>query len=77
MQSGVPIETMSFGDVLLLEVHETDPISETDYWPAEIFQPNYIAIRLATAMGIIVVEAAGNGGYDLDRYTNANRSENL
>ena len=32
------IETMSFGDVLLLEVHETDPISETDYWPAEILQ---------------------------------------
>ncbi len=65
------IATMSFGDVLLLEVHETDPISETDYWPAEILQPNYIAIRLATAMGIVVVEAAGNGGYDLDRYTNA------
>jgi Subtilase family len=65
------IATMSFGDVLLLEVQETDPISETDYWPAEILQPNYIAIRLATAMGIVVVEAAGNGGYDLDRYTNA------
>ena len=29
---------------------------------------NYAAIRLATALGIVVVEAGCNGGYDLDPY---------
>ena len=41
---------------------------KSDFWPAEILEANYEAIRLATATGIVVVEAAGNGGYDLDTY---------
>ena len=30
---------------------------------------DFDAIRLAVALGIVVVEAAGNGGFDLDNYT--------
>jgi len=57
------------GDVLLLEAQEYDQASETYYWPVEIAEANYEAIRLATALGIVVVEAAGNGSYNLDAYT--------
>ena len=57
------------GDVLLLEAQEYDQASGTYYWPVEIAEANYQAIRLATALGIVVVEAAGNGGSDLDAYT--------
>jgi serine protease len=57
-----------FGDVLLLEAH-------TDYngftlVPVEAYDDTYEMIRLATALGIIVVEAGGNGGEDLDLVTN-------
>ena len=58
---------MSFGDVLLLE-------SQTNYggfnlMPCEAEPAVFDAIRLATALGIVVVEAAANGGNDLDAYT--------
>ena len=57
---------MSSGDVLLIEVQEHD--HRTSDWPAEILQANYNAIYTATARGIIVVEAGGNGGHNLDAY---------
>jgi serine protease len=66
---------MAFGDVLLLEAHEYDPKSsgstpynDAYYWPVEIVDANYDAISLATALGIVVIEAAGNGPHDLDAY---------
>jgi serine protease len=64
------------GDVLLIEHHAHGPSSgmacddgncdqweyiAQEYWPAD-----FDAIRNATARGIIVVEAAGNGGMNLD-----------
>ncbi len=60
---------MSFGDVLLLE-------AQTNYGtyslvPVEVEAAVFDAIRLATAQGIVVVEAAGNGGNDLDAYTDS------
>jgi len=61
---------MAFGDVLLLEAQEYDPVRGLYYWPVEIVDATYDAIRLATALGIVVVEAGCNGGYDLDSYTN-------
>ena len=52
------------GDVLLLEVEErirgTKP-----FLPCELDRANFEAIRLATTVGIVVVEAAGNGSTDL------------
>ena len=58
------ISVMNFGDVLLLE-------AQTSLWgyslvPVEIEPAVFDAIRLATALGVVVVEAAGNGGVDLD-----------
>lgn len=61
---------MSPGDVLLLEAQEFDPVSGTYLWPLSIVDANYDAIRLTTALGINVVEAACNGNYDLDTYVN-------
>jgi hypothetical protein len=50
------------GDVLLLEV-------QRGLLPVEVDDFNFNAIRLASALGVIVVEAAGNGGFDLDRWS--------
>ena len=41
--------------------------SQKGYLPAEDVQAVYDSIRLATAKGIIVAEAAGNGQMDLDQ----------
>lgn len=62
---------MAYGDVLLLEAQEFDPVSGAYYWPVEVSDANYEAIRMATALGITVVEAGCNGAYDLDAYVNA------
>ncbi len=54
------IGALSFGDVLLLEAQVTvDGASLLG--PVEAFDQEFDAIRLATALGIIVVEAGGNG----------------
>ena len=64
------VANMVFGDVLLLEAQEYDPVGLLYKWPVEIADATYDAIRLATAIGIVVVEAGCNGGFDLDAYTN-------
>ncbi len=48
------------GDALLLEVQRGGQ-------PTEVESLDFDAIRLASAVGVVVVEAAGNGGLDLDR----------
>ena len=60
---------MDFGQVLLLEAQTSH--NGFKHVPVEVHDDTYEAIRLATALGIIVVEAAGNGGIDLDTFTNA------
>lgn len=55
---------MTAGDVMLIEQQHPGlggSFIPVEYWPAV-----YDAIRVATQAGIIVVEAAGNGGGDLD-----------
>lgn len=63
------VAAMSFGDVLLLEAHTDFEVAENvtvPQVPVEVVPAVFDAIRLATALGITVVEAAGNGGVDLD-----------
>lgn len=62
------IAVMDFGDVLLLEA-QTNLYGYTRV-PVEIEPAVFDVIRLATAMGIVVVEAAGNGAVDLDTVVN-------
>lgn len=52
------------GDVMLLEAQTSGPNGL--YVPVEWRQAEFDAISVATAMGIVVVEAAGNGNEDLD-----------
>ena len=58
------IPVMSAGDVLLLEV-------QRNFLPTETDDDDFDAIRLAVALGMVVVEAAGNGFTDLDAYVDA------
>jgi subtilisin family serine protease len=52
------------GDVLLIELHSIGPRGL--YIPVEFWDDVFDAIRTATSRGVIVVEAAGNGGENLD-----------
>jgi hypothetical protein len=72
------------GRVLLLEIqlssylnpNDTDPLTDAngvlwDLMPMETAPADFEVIRLATALGIVVVEAAGNGTNDLDAFREA------
>lgn len=69
----VAIERLHFGDLLLLEAQSFDALQTKKIWPVESLNSNFQLIRLATALGIVVVEAAGNGMYssgnDLDDFS--------
>ena len=64
------------GDILLLECQALDLGNKFHLWPIEIRQANFDVIRLATALGITVIEPSGNGninsstGNCLDHYMN-------
>jgi len=58
------VQRLDKGNVLLLEV-------ELGFMPCEIDPQCLLAIELATAAYITVVEAAGNGTQNLDNFTNA------
>jgi hypothetical protein len=72
LEAGASIQP---GDVLLIEQHSPGPTTgrscasncdQFEYVPVEYYQESFDVIRRLTAQGIIVVEAAGNGGVDLD-----------
>jgi serine protease len=58
---GGDADELERGDVLLLEVQRAG-------LPTEVDAADFDAVRLAAALGVVVVEAAGNGGRDLDAY---------
>jgi subtilisin family serine protease len=59
-----PAELLRAGDVLLIELQLSGPRGR--YVPVELNQAIFDAIQAATSRGVIVIEAAGNGGEDLD-----------
>lgn len=63
------LAVMSFGDVLILEA-QTNFGGFTKV-PVETEPAVFDVIRLATALGIVAVEAGGNGSVDLDTVVNA------
>lgn len=63
-------EAMQAGDILLLEA-QTLLAGGVNYLPVEVEDAVFDAISAAVGAGIIVVEAGGNGGVDLDLFTNA------
>jgi len=56
------------GDVVLIEqqIIAFDTASYAGFVPVEWYEPYYDAIQLISGNGLIVVEAAGNGGKNLD-----------
>jgi len=60
------VANMAPGDILLLEAQTT--LTGTSYLPVEVDLDVWAAIRVATWLGIIVVEAGGNGSTDLDAF---------
>jgi hypothetical protein len=66
------IHYLNSGDILLIQSQAYDDRTEKAM-PVEIFDANFHLIRLASALGIIVIEPAGNGndllGFDLDLFT--------
>jgi serine protease len=73
------LDNLDFGDVMLLETQDGVPATvPTMFGPSEIVEAVREACRLATALGIIVVAAGGNGtnngsapATNLDTFTNA------
>jgi len=59
--AGMP--ALQSGDVMLLEAQANTPLG---LGPTEWYQADFDAILVATNLGIITVEAAGNGGVNLD-----------
>jgi subtilisin family serine protease len=52
------------GDVLLIELHAIGP--RRRFLPMEFWDDVFDVIQIASARGVVVVEAAGNGAEDLD-----------
>ncbi|MBK9735343.1 MAG: S8 family serine peptidase [Saprospiraceae bacterium] len=72
------IGILKFGDAILLEAQNWVPEISMMLGPIELTDDVFETIRLATALGMIVVEAGGNGTdngstppFDLDAYINS------
>jgi hypothetical protein len=65
------LPSMNPGDILVLEIQTTPP--DPFGAPCEYVDDAFDAVRLASALGMVVVEAAGNGNQNLDTLQNAGR----
>ncbi len=69
------ISKLDYGDIILLEAQIYNCSESESLLPVEIQHAVFEVIHMATALGIIVIEAAGNGkkslgeGSDLDNFT--------
>jgi serine protease len=61
------VAALDFGDILLLEA-QTSAFG-LSMVPVEVEDAVFDAIRLGTALGVVIVEAGGNGGNNLDTFT--------
>jgi hypothetical protein len=66
----IAADQLNEGDIILLEVHRPGPastgIGQYGYIAIEWWPDDYDAIRYAVTKGVIIVEAGGNGGQNLD-----------
>jgi hypothetical protein len=70
------IAKLPYGGILLLESQLDEGLVRG--FPIEVLDAEFAMIRLATALGITVVEAAGNrSNNDLDIYTDAGGNQIL
>ncbi|MCX6924224.1 MAG: S8 family serine peptidase [Verrucomicrobia bacterium] len=60
------LSVLTWGDVLVLEMEIMGPDPNPGLVPIEWFESAYDAIQVAVGNHVIVVEAAGNGGQNLD-----------
>lgn len=72
------VRYLDSGDVLLIEQHLpqialgvacTCNVPQCGYVPIEFYPPEFAAIKVATLLGITVIEAGGNGSVNLDFLT--------
>ncbi|KAK0741562.1 peptidase S8/S53 domain-containing protein [Schizothecium vesticola] len=67
------IDKMEFGEIMLIEMQASaDTTVGSRQSPIEVYERDFQALRLATALGITVIEAGGNGGHDLDNPISVN-----
>lgn len=69
------VTRLRFGDVILSELEVGEGARRG--LPIEIQRAEFDAIRLATALGIVCIEPAGNGANDLDTYSHPTRGQFL
>ncbi len=65
---GLAMNKLRAGDVIIIE-QQASVCGLEDFGPSEFYQDVFDAVSAATAKGIIVVAAAGNGDVNLDRDT--------
>jgi len=68
-------DSMSAGDVMLLEAQTT--VAGSTFLPVEVETATFDAIRHAVDLGIVVIEAGGNGSNDLDAWRDADGKARL
>ena len=65
---------VDYGDIILLQAQVRGSSARKELWPVEVHPANFDVIRLATALGVVIIEAAANGSIyfnlsnDLDHF---------